>query len=278
MIQLIKPFPPPLSALHSWEPGDQVTHLDGKPLEDILDLYYYTPEGRRTELRLRRRDGAEVVVRLDPADIGSVTECFAPMEFKTCGCDCVFCFIDQNPGGTARIDLYVKDEDYRLSFLYGNYITLTLARENGLEPASSASSGCPRCTCRCTPRTMSPRNRLLGIKQQTGSERAHRAAAAGGIDIHTQVVLCPGWNDGAVLSGPSTTAGAGGSASGAREPVHRGQRRGYGLTAAHAVADLTALTGRSLAIVPVGLAPPRGLIEQVVTPKAAGSSSSRPTD
>ncbi len=124
MIRLIQPFPSPLDRLHDWREGDAVAAVDGRPIEDMLDLYYYMPRGDKMTLTIRREDGAETEVALAPHALDQVTSCFAAMEFKTCACDCVFCFIDQNPDG-MRSSIYVKDEDYRLSFLYGNYITLT---------------------------------------------------------------------------------------------------------------------------------------------------------
>ncbi len=131
MIQLIQPFPTPLNRLHDWREGDTVVAVDDQPVEDMLDLYYYMPRGTTMNLSIRRADGEESVLRMEPYALDQVMSCFAAMEFKTCACDCVFCFIDQNPGG-MRPSIYVKDEDYRLSFLYGNYITLTSMGKRGI--------------------------------------------------------------------------------------------------------------------------------------------------
>ncbi len=124
MIQLIQPFPSPLDKLHDWQIGDFVAAVDDHPVEDMLDLYYYMPSGKKMVLTIQRLDGSTTKVSLAPQALDQVTSCFAAMEFKTCACKCVFCFIDQNPKG-MRSSVYVKDEDYRFSFLYGNYITLT---------------------------------------------------------------------------------------------------------------------------------------------------------
>lgn len=196
MIPLIRPFPAPLDRLHAWQAGDAVVQIDGRPLEDILDLYYYAPEGSATQLGIRRADGSELTLRMDPGDIHAVTECFAPMEFKTCACDCVFCFIDQNPKG-MREQIYVKDEDYRFSFLYGNYITLTSLGRRGLERIIRQRLSPLYVSVHAT--DIDVRTRMLGIKRRIDVMAILRQLAAGGIEIHTQVVLCPGWNDGAVL-------------------------------------------------------------------------------
>ena len=196
MIQLIRPFPAPLDRLHEWRPGDAVILLDGRPLEDILDLYYYAPEERTTALGLRRADGQELTVHLDPGDIHAVTECFAPMEFKTCACDCVFCFIDQNPKG-MRDAIYVKDEDYRFSFLYGNYITLTSLGKRGIARIIRQRLSPLYVSVHAT--DIDVRTRMLGIKRKFDVMAILRQLVEAGIEIHTQVVLCPGWNEGSVL-------------------------------------------------------------------------------
>lgn len=196
MIPLTRPFPAPLDRLHAWQAGDAVVLLDGRPLEDILDLYYYAPEAATTALGIRRADGSEVTVRLDPGDIHAVTECFAPMEFKTCACDCVFCFIDQNPKG-MREQIYVKDEDYRFSFLYGNYITLTSLGRKGLERIIRQRLSPLYVSVHAT--DIDVRTRMLGIKRRFDVMAILRQLVEAGIEIHTQVVLCPGWNDGPVL-------------------------------------------------------------------------------
>ena len=197
MIVLIRPFPAPLDALHEWRPGDHITHLDGRPVEDIIDLYYYTPEDETTVLTVRRTDGDVCRVEMDPEDIGAVTGCFAPMEFKTCACDCVFCFIDQNPQG-MRSSVYVKDEDYRLSFLYGNYITLTSLGRRGIERIIEQKMSPLYVSVHAT--DIDVRTRMLGIKRRIDVLAVLRRLIEGGVTVHTQIVVCPGWNDGEILA------------------------------------------------------------------------------
>ena len=163
MIMLIRPFPTPLDTLFEWRQGDHITHLDGRPIEDILDLYYYTPESHTTALNIQRQTGESIRVEMDPGDIDSVTDCFAPMEFKTCACDCVFCFIDQNPAG-MRDQIYVKDEDYRFSFLYGNYITMTSLGKRGLERIIEQGMSPLYVSVHAT--DIDVRTRMLGIKRR----------------------------------------------------------------------------------------------------------------
>jgi len=196
MIQLIQPFPSPLDRAHAWREGDTVTAVDGQPVEDMLDLYYYMPHGEKMTLTIASRDGAVNSVAFEPYALDKVMSCFAAMEFKTCACDCVFCFIDQNPKG-MRPSIYVKDEDYRLSFLYGNYITLTSLGRRGLERVIRQKMTPLFVSVHAT--DIDVRTRMLGIKRRIDVLAILRQLVEGGITVHAQVVLCPGWNDGPVL-------------------------------------------------------------------------------
>jgi len=196
MIELIQPFPSPLDRQHAWREGDAVAAVDDQPVEDMLDLYYYMPRGDRMILTIRRADGEELQIRLAPHALDQVTSCFAAMEFKTCSCDCVFCFIDQNPAG-LRSSLYVKDEDYRLSFLYGNYITLTSLGRRGIERIITQKITPLYVSVHAT--DIDVRTRMLGIKKRIDVLEILKRFTDSGITVHTQIVLCPGWNDGEVL-------------------------------------------------------------------------------
>jgi NifB/MoaA-like Fe-S oxidoreductase len=278
MITLIRAFPKPLDTLHAWQPGDHITHLDGRPIEDILDLYYYSPEDKVTTLNIKRRTGETVRVEMDPSDIDTVTECFAPMEFKTCAADCVFCFIDQNPQG-MRDQIYVKDEDYRFSFLYGNYITLTSMGKKGMQRIIEQRLSPLYVSVHAT--DIDVRTRMLGIKRRYDVVAMLKQLCDAGIEIHTQVVLCPGWNEGLILEktfGDLLALGV---------PVTAGQEaftavceRGYGYEGADEIpdyADIMDPTDRtrggvkSLAIVPVGLSDHREGLTKLdpVTPELA---------
>ena len=240
MISLVKPFPSPYDHIYVWQPGDAIAALDGRELEDILDLYYYMPEGEQMVLTVKRNTGEQLEVALPPAALDEVTSCFAPMEFKTCACQCVFCFIDQNPQG-MRQPIYVKDEDYRFSFLYGNYITLTSLGKKGLERIIQQKMSPLYVSVHAT--DIAVRTRLLGIKRRIDVVQILAALAENGITLHTQIVLCPGFNDGTIL-----------------EKSFR---------------DLLALAPgvASLAVVPVGLTAHRESLTSLapVTPEIAGA-------
>lgn len=196
MINITTPLGAPHDRHYQWREGDQLSHVDGRPVEDVLDLYYYQPDGDVMSVSVQRADGAIVDLELPPEAINTLTATFAPMEFKRCACNCVFCFIDQNPAG-MREPIYVKDEDYRFSFLYGNYITLTSLGKKGLARVIEQKMSPLFVSVHVTETAM--RTRMLGIKRQYDVCEVLRALAQNGIELHTQIVLCPGWNDGSYL-------------------------------------------------------------------------------
>jgi putative radical SAM enzyme (TIGR03279 family) len=177
-------------------PGDVITGINGKPVADLLD-YQYVADDQALTLLVRRPDGEtwEVDIEREPGErLGLQFEAITPRE---CGNDCVFCFVHQNPPG-MRAGLSIKDEDYRLSFLDGHFVTLTNLSPRDIERIA---------TMRLSPlyvsvHTTDPelRRRMLGRKDRPDNlmERLGLLLAAK-ITVHAQVVLCPGWNDGEAL-------------------------------------------------------------------------------
>ncbi len=175
-------------------PGDMITHVDDEPIGDFLD-FYVAAFGRTYALTVRRGRDHHVLQleRQRMEDTGIEIEPGKPM---ACSNKCVFCFVDQLPEG-LRGDLYVKDEDYRLSFLHGNYVTLS-----NLKPEDEARIK----EVRLSPLYVSVhatdeelRARLLGRRQREPILNILNRLADAGIKFHTQVVVVPGYNDGAAL-------------------------------------------------------------------------------
>lgn len=194
MIELMKDLPSPFRVHYQWQAGDRLTHLDHRPVQDILDLYFYQPDhGEAVRLTVRRRDGRNIAFRLPLAALEALTGALAPMQFRRCACRCIFCFIDQNPPA-MRSSIYVKDEDYRFSFLYGNYVTLTSLGERGLKRIIEQRLSPLYVSVHCTDNAL--RTRMLGLKRSADICRLLDELASHGIELHTQIVLCPGWNDG----------------------------------------------------------------------------------
>jgi putative radical SAM enzyme (TIGR03279 family) len=189
--------PDSLGAELELEPGDRVVKVNGRVVRDYLDFRFHT--GGETELTLDvlKRGGEEWEVEVERAegeDFGLQFENIAP---RQCANECLFCFCKGNPPD-ARPALFFRDEDVRLSFLYGNYTTLSSITEDEMARVVEQ---------RLTPQYVSVhatdlkvRAYLLGVDERRAdiSDKMRRMMDAG-IEIHAQVVLCPGINDGEVL-------------------------------------------------------------------------------
>ena len=175
-------------------PGDRVLAIDGTPLRDAIDFQFHAGEarlaldvvraGQRQTLELTRRGG----------DLGVELEAPRPAEIATCANKCVFCFIHQLPRG-MRKSLYVKDDDFRLSFLHGNYITLTDLDEAELRRIETQRLSPLYISVHATDPDL--RHRLLGepaVRREVLPLMARLGRA--GIRMHAQIVLVPEWNDG----------------------------------------------------------------------------------
>ena len=176
------------------QPGDKLLKINGQPVRDIIDYRFLSAEDE-LELELKRGDETRLLtVERDPSMPLGLE--FAPMKPGLCGKQCVFCFVDQNPPG-VRDSLKIKDEDYRFSFLNGNFITLSNLGKAGIDRIIRY---------RLSPLYVSvhamditTRNRLLRLAKDDGFHRKFRALIEGGITLHTQIVIVPGYNDGEVL-------------------------------------------------------------------------------
>lgn len=178
-------------------PGDTLVSINGRPIEDVLDYRFYMPD---TRLKLTiLSDGRERTVRLrkqEFEEIGLEFDTYLMDKQRACRNQCIFCFIDQLPPG-MRETLYFKDDDSRLSFLFGNYITLTNLTEHEISrilemhisPINiSVHTTNPELRCRMM------HNRFAGDCLET----LHRFVEAG-LAVQCQLVLVPGYNDGEEL-------------------------------------------------------------------------------
>jgi len=178
-------------------PGDRVMRINGRSVRDYLDFRYQTAGETEIIVDIRKATGEEWelnIERDEAEDLGLGFEQIVP---RQCANECLFCFCKGNPE-TARPSLFVRDEDVRLSFLYGNYTTLTSITEDEMRRVIEQ---------RLTPQYVSVhatdldvRAYLLGVDKKRAdiSDKMQRLIDAG-IEIHAQVVLCPKINDGEVL-------------------------------------------------------------------------------
>jgi len=180
-------------------PGDRLVRVNGTPLRDLIDFHVLAGEERLAiDLQRGCQTHSVVLHREWGRDLGLECEPPAPSEISTCANKCVFCFIHQLPKG-LRKSLYVKDDDYRLSFLHGNYITLTDLPDEEIQRIVDQRLSPLYVSVHATDPAL--RQYLLGSpKTFRGDlmERMRRLGAAG-IRMHAQIVLCPGLNDGAHL-------------------------------------------------------------------------------
>lgn len=180
------------------EPGDAVLRINGQEIEDIFD-YQYLVQDEYIEVAVLARSGEECLLEIEKdfgEDLGLEFENGLMDEYRSCRNQCIFCFIDQMPKGMRRT-LYFKDDDSRLSFLQGNYVTLTNMSDHDidriiryrLEPINiSFQTTNPKLRC------MMLNNRFAG----EALKKADRLYEAG-IEMNGQIVLCKGINDGEEL-------------------------------------------------------------------------------
>ncbi|MGN0293827.1 MAG: DUF512 domain-containing protein [Lachnospiraceae bacterium] len=179
-------------------PGDLLLQIDGMEIEDILDYQFYAEDEELT-LLIRKPDGEEWELEIEKEygeDIGLVFENGLMDDYRSCSNKCIFCFIDQMPPG-MRETLYFKDDDARLSFLQGNYITLTNLKDKDMErivryhlsPINiSVHTTNPELRCRML------HNRFAGRSLNKIDYFFEHE-----IEMNGQIVLCKGYNDGEEL-------------------------------------------------------------------------------
>ncbi len=177
--------------------GDEVLAVNGEAVRDVI-AYQIQVDGAEVELDLRRGglEHSVHVVKAEGAPLGIELTSAVFDRVRTCDNHCPFCFIHQLPKG-MRKSLYLKDDDYRLSFLYGNFTTLTRFTESDLERVVSERLGPLYVSIHATDPDV--RTRLLRNRRGATSLRWLELLLDAGIEVHGQVVVCPGINDGAVL-------------------------------------------------------------------------------
>lgn len=178
--------------------GDRLISINGNEMEDIFD-YQFLTQDEYIEVLIEKPDGEQWLLEVDKdadEDLGIEFENGLMDEYRHCCNKCVFCFIDQMPPG-MRETLYFKDDDSRLSFLQGNYVTLTNMSESDIERI---------CKYHLSPinisfQTMNPELRCKMLNNRFAGEALKKVdiLKEAGICMNGQIVLCKGLNDGAEL-------------------------------------------------------------------------------
>lgn len=195
-----------ICANHGVRAGEVLLRINGHEIIDILDYQFYATErglvltlcdahGKQRELKIKK-DEYE--------DLGLQFDTYLMDKQRHCANKCVFCFIDQLPRG-MRESLYFKDDDSRLSFLFGNYVTLTNLSAHEVERIIQMHIS----PVNISVHTMNPALRVKMMKNPRAGESLQyiRRFADAGVKMNTQLVLCPGLNDGDELSRSLTELG-----------------------------------------------------------------------
>ena len=174
------------------EIGTRVVRINGEHVRDGIDLTFLLAD-TQLELETVSPKGEIVFYEIEREPGNEVGIIPAPDQIRECANKCVFCFIDGNPEG-ARQTLWLRDDDFRLSFTYGSYVTLTNLGPKGLQRLIEQGISPLYVSVHATEPEV--RERLL-INERAGLIMDQlRELIDGGLEVHTQVVLCPGWNDG----------------------------------------------------------------------------------
>src|SRR3954467_10050977 len=179
--------------------GDEVVTVNGEDLRDVIRYQLQADDAHvELEVRTRRADDARTVTidKAAGASLGVELEHAVFDRVRTCDNHCPFCFIHQLPKGMRR-SLYLQDDDFRLSFLYGNFTTLTRFTEADFERVVTERLSPLYVSIHATDPDV--RAAMLRNRRGATSLRWLRALLDHGIEVHGQIVVCPGINDGYVL-------------------------------------------------------------------------------
>ncbi len=180
------------------EKGDAIITMNGNPIEDIFDYQFYSQE-EYLQILVLTRDGEECMLEIEKdadEDLGIIFDNGLMDSYRSCHNKCIFCFIDQNPPG-MRESLYFKDDDSRLSFLQGNYVTLTNMSDHDIDRIIKYNLS----PINISFHTMNPELRCRMLHNRFAGEALKKVDRfyEAGITMNGQIVLCPDWNDGEEL-------------------------------------------------------------------------------
>jgi putative radical SAM enzyme (TIGR03279 family) len=196
MVRIAEVLPDSIASDLQLEIGSRVVRINGELVRDAIDYRFLEVDGAlELEVAAPGCDGAVIYeIEKDAGEPLGIVPGADPV--RQCANKCVFCFIDGNPPA-ARQSLYLKDDDFRLSFTYGSYVTLTNLGTRGFERLIEQRLSPLYVSVHATEPAV--RERLLGVPRGGEIVAQLRELVSAGIEVHTQIVLCPEWNDGAHL-------------------------------------------------------------------------------
>src|ERR671921_2773418 len=176
--------------------GTELRTVNGRELKDFLDWEFFTadeelviearlPDGEEVEYEVERPEGEAMGVELEPPTV------------RRCANRCEFCFVEGLPKARLRKNLYIRDDDYRLSFAYGNFATLSNVKERDIQRIIEYRLSPLYVSVHATP--WEARKKLLNNPRVPDVLAQLSTLAEGGIQFHCQMVIVPGLNDGVVL-------------------------------------------------------------------------------
>lgn len=193
MVRIASLIPDSIAEELRLEIGSRIVTINGAPVRDVIDYRFLEADGL-LELEIQPASGGDRIIyeiEKDPGEaLGIITE---PDVVRQCANKCVFCFVDGNPLG-ARKSLHLKDDDFRLSFTYGSYVTLTNLGPRGFQRLIEQRLSPLYVSVHATEPDI--RQRLLGVDLGGGIVEQLRELINAGIEVHTQIVLCPELNNG----------------------------------------------------------------------------------
>ena len=179
------------------EPGDRILRVNGRTVRDYLDFRFQAGGETDLVIDVRKQSGEDWELNIERDEAEEFGLSFEQIVPRQCANECLFCFCKGNPE-TARPSLFVRDEDVRLSFLYGNYTTLTSITEDEMRRVIEQKLSPQYVSVHAT--DLEVRAYLLGVdKERADITQKLRRMLDAGIEIHAQVVLCPEINDGEIL-------------------------------------------------------------------------------
>lgn len=188
-----------------WMPGDEIVSVNGHTLSDLIDYQFHTAEEYLRVIIKRGAETAEFEIEKDiDLDLGITFKDALFDGVRTCGAKCVFCFVDQLPEG-LRKSLYLKDDDFRLSFLHSNFVTLANVSDSDLVRIIEQRLSPLYVSVHTTDPAL--RQMMLGRPSPAILDQID-VLAKGGITLHTQVVLCRNLNDSEKLDRTISELGA----------------------------------------------------------------------
>ena len=194
MLEIVSIEPGSIADQLGLQSGDRLVRVNGEQINDLVD--YLVEEPREVlQIEVERTDGDVWELDIEHDSEEPLGLLLPHPEPKQCGNNCIFCFVHQLPRGMRRT-LYIKDEDYRFSYLYGAYVTLTNLTEDDLQRILRKQLSPLYISVHAVDNTL--RQRLLG-QSAPDLMPLMETLVDGGITLHTQVVVCPGVNDGVHL-------------------------------------------------------------------------------